>query len=844
MTSSMLVPSLVTVEVAPGTRMLVVSDLALAWRPTDTSLAIAAELATVLDTWVGPGVLVGNGDVFDFTDDTQRDPGRIIDAHPRLAASLSRFVEGLGHRLVVVGGTTDAALMTEEKPARVLRDRFHADLGCAVELHVATGAGERSVRIEHGADFTTNDGAHAEADRVIAAGGAGLISGATHQPELVTLGDGFYANCGSGGCIQRRHEGRFGLPAVCLPERTLSWVELEAGADLHVRLLYSNIELPGASTRQRLVAKPGPDPIPKPAVVASYPGGADWPAIVDEDRSRRKTRRIAGGVLGVAGLVNLLSAITPPARGRLDTLHDLVPASVGTTASAVVAAFGIALLLLGRGVRRGQRHAWALALIIMGLSAVLHVVKGLDVEEAAAALAAFAYLVASRDAFTAPADRPSVGRAFATLAFGGVTAMIVGTATALWIPDQTHMSVGRAFLAVAERLAGVDSIAIPARRDRYLTPTLAGVGLALACTAGWLVFRPVVRRRITSSDEWKRARDIVRRHGGDTLAYFALRDDKEHWFCDDTLIAYAVHNGVCLVSPDPIGPASQRRSAWRAFRQHADEHGWTIAVMGAGEEWLPIYRASGMRDLYVGDEAIVDVRRFNLEGGRMKGVRQAVNRMAKYGYRVDFQDPAHLPADLEQKLRGLMSESRRGEVERGFSMTLGRVFSPQDEGLLLAVCVGPDGEPAAFCQYVPASDIHGYSLDLMRRSEGDEHWNGLTDFVVVRTIEYLREHDHHGLGLNFAVMRSVLAHETGEGIGHRIERWMLGWLSDSMQIESLWKYNAKFDPDWHPRYAVYDSAETFLTSAIAVAKAESFWELPLIGRFFAPDDTAVGASQK
>ena len=74
--------------------------------------------------------------------------------------------------------------------------------------------------------------------------------------------------------------------------------------------------------------------------------------------------------------------------------------------------------------------------------------------------------------------------------------------------------------------------------------------------------------------------------------------------------------------------------------------------------------------------------------------------------------------------------------------------------------------------------------------------------------------------------------------------WMLGWLSDSMQIESLWKYNAKFDPDWHPRYAVYDSAENFLTSAIAVAKAESFWELPLIGRFFAPDESELSGSKQ
>ena len=93
-----------------------------------------------------------------------------------------------------------------------------------------------------------------------------------------------------------------------------------------------------------------------------------------------------------------------------------------------------------------------------------------------------------------------------------------------------------------------------------------GVGLALALTAGWMIFRPVVRRRLTSSTEWTKARDIVRRHGGDTLSYFALRDDKEHWFWNETLIAYAVHNGVCLVSPDPIGPTSQRRAAWRAFR--------------------------------------------------------------------------------------------------------------------------------------------------------------------------------------------------------------------------------------------------------------------------------------
>src|SRR6266705_2919332 len=99
--------------------MLLVSDLQLAWRPTDSSLAIAAELSAVLDTWAGPGVLVFNGDVFELHDDSQRDPGRIIDAHPRLAASLARFVAGEGRHFVVLAGVADACLATDAKPAQI-----------------------------------------------------------------------------------------------------------------------------------------------------------------------------------------------------------------------------------------------------------------------------------------------------------------------------------------------------------------------------------------------------------------------------------------------------------------------------------------------------------------------------------------------------------------------------------------------------------------------------------------------------------------------------------------------------------------------------------------------------
>ena len=227
-----------------------------------------------------------------------------------------------------------------------------------------------------------------------------------------------------------------------------------------------------------------------------------------------------------------------------------------------------------------------------------------------------------------------------------------------------------------------------------------------------------------------------------------------------------------------------------------------------------------------------------------------MNRVARYGYTISFHDPSTLDDRLRAQLAEVMTKSRRGDVERGFSMTLGRVFERNDAGLLLAVvhappaeggpAGGPPGPPVAFCQYVPAPGIDGYSLDLMRRDDG-EHPNGLIDFAVVETIKHLRAEGRDGLGLNFATMRAVLAGETGEGPRQRVQGWLLRRMGDSMQIESLWRFNAKFDPDWQPRYAVYDAPEHALAVAVAIARAESFWELPVIGRFLVPSGSTAGS---
>jgi lysylphosphatidylglycerol synthetase-like protein (DUF2156 family) len=723
-------------------------------------------------------------------------------------------------------------------------------------------------------DREPNQAARDLARGLIGAGHYGLVTGHTCRAELTDLGSGFYANSGCGADVVTETASRLpglGLPAVFLARRQISWVEIEAGHELRVRLFHAMQPAGGTTLLERAIARRSPATTPAPnlhpQVVGSFPYGPSWPPPTNAALRARRIRRLAGLFVAVAGFISLLSSLSEPLRDRLHDLQTFLPLVVPETAAALAALGGVVLLILARGVRRGQRRAWAVTIELLIVIAGLHVIKGIDIEEAVVALAVAAFLWINRAEFQAASDTESLRGgllawtivAVSTVATGTIGVEVSTTIGAMARRARTgpygrrrpfEISWWHAFLATLGRMTTDTSIFLPRSIERFFAPAMmtATFGLLLALVV--LVFRPVVagRRRAaqTAGDGLARARAIVGRHGSGTLDYFALRPDKKFWFWGDTVVAYAVYSTVCLVSPDPIGPRAEREAAWQGFRQFVDTHGWALGGLGVGEDWLPTYRATGMHDLYVGDEGVVRTERFSLEGGRHKSLRQAVNRIARYGYTISFHDPSQLDPDLRAALGLVMSKSRRGDVERGFSMTLGRAFEPEDEGLLLAVVHAPrpagvadgtDGTPVAFCQYVPAPGIGGYSLDLMRRDDG-EHPNGLIDFAVVQTIQYLRQRKFTGLGLNFATMRAVLAGETGDGLTPRIESWLLRRMGDSMQIESLWKFNAKFDPDWQPRYAVYDAPENALAVAVAIARAESFWELPLIGHFLVPPAAA------
>jgi lysylphosphatidylglycerol synthetase-like protein (DUF2156 family) len=677
--------------------------------------------------------------------------------------------------------------------------------------------------------------------------GAGAVIGGAPRPALAFLDRGVCATPGPSRTVVVERRGRFGLPPVFSSVERLGIVEIEAASTVQVRLYAGESPRTGERLLERLVAASNVQPAP-PAVtttVGSWPTGDPFPVTIErlrEQRRQRTVRRWASGLLFLDGLINVIVTVSPPLRSRLHAVQAFLPIGVAQSAAVLTALAGIAMIMMARGIRRGQRRAWFVACVVLAVTVVAHIARGGTFIASIIAATILGLLVVERRYFQATTDRSSARTALPRLGLIALVAVVAATVGVEVSSGRHHLpSFGIILMACLERFVGQNYISLPDAAGDFVDPAMLAVGISLLVSTLYLLTRPVVDRRLSTagrSSERRlaelRAREIVRRHGRGTLDYFALRDDKQFFFFRDSLVAYAVYGGVALISPDPIGPEAERSEAFSAYRSYAESRGWTIGVIGASDEWLPIYGTAGLHHLYIGDEAIVDCQKFSLAGGKMKGLRQACTRLARHGYTVEYLDPANIEPGRVTDILELITMLRRGEAERGFSMMLGRLFNPKDKGLLLTIVHGPDGRPVAVCQFVPSPAINGYSLDLMRRDPG-EHPNGLIDFALCSTIEHLRENGARGLSLNFAAFRSVLDGERGEGTFTRVERWALKRLSGIFPIETLWTFNAKYHPTWFPRYLVYPAAESFVPVAAAVLRAESLTELPVLGRFLVSD---------
>ena len=540
---------------------------------------------------------------------------------------------------------------------------------------------------------------------------------------------------------------------------------------------------------------------------------------------------VAALLVAAAGALDLVSALTHASRPRVQTLTQYVPGALTHAATAATAVSGVLLLLIAHALRRRKRRAWRAVVVVLAVSIVLHVVKGLDVEEAAVSAVVLAGLLRYRDEFYARGDPRTRWRALSVFLQLLLTSVVVGL---VLVRIRLDTVVGSPSLGqqLQHVLLGLFGVAGPLRFRRdgpadVVAFTLAGLGALTALVPAYLALRPAEPQPLLTADDEVRLRSLLARHGGrDSLGYFALRRDKSVVWSPTgkAAVAYRVLSGVALASGDPIGDPEAWPGALAAFVDLAARHAWVPAVMGCGEQGGTAYRRVGLMVLEIGDEAVVQVDEFTLEGRPMRGVRQAVNRVERAGYTTQVRRVADIPAAEREQIRQATSTWRAGETERGFSMALGRFGDSADDCCVL-VTAEQDGALRGLLHFVPWG-TDGLSLDLMRRDRTAD--NGVNELLIVRAVEGGPALGVRRFSLNFAVFRA--AFERGErlGAGPVVRGWrgLLLFASRWFQIESLYRFNAKFRPSWEPRYVCFPSSRDLPRVALAALEAEAFLVWP------------------
>jgi phosphatidylglycerol lysyltransferase len=507
-------------------------------------------------------------------------------------------------------------------------------------------------------------------------------------------------------------------------------------------------------------------------------------------------------VVGLMGVLNLLSAIWPREPAVVVRLLPWLPLEVMQRSRTLMLFAGLALLQVTRNLSRRKALAWWVAVVALLVSLLSNLGRALDLHHSLVAGLLLAYLVTFRRRFTARSDPASLRQA---LVMAPVLAVVVWVFGAVGLADlrgQFWWEVGNtpAREAVRSGLLVLEPGVEPATAH-------AARFLGALQIAGWaarlyllvLVLRPVILRRrqeVPATDVER----VVRAHGRRSLSSFAAAPDKHHLAVAGGrgLVAYAVRGHVALAAGDPLCAPVDLEEAAREWVEHCHRNGWTACVYEATDEALPVYERLGLRALKMAEEAIIDLASFSLAGGKRAALRSMVHKVTRMGlvvrrYERGRQVEPATDEQLEQVSEEWLAEKRLGEM--GFS--LGRFSLEALDAVFVTLAM--EGERVvAFTSWRPYRAGRAALLDLMRKRKAAP--SGTMDLLVARSLEELRD-----AGLEEASLANAPLANVGEPRGglERGVALLFENLNAFYGYKNLFQFKKKFAPRWEGRYLVY-----------------------------------------
>ncbi len=463
-----------------------------------------------------------------------------------------------------------------------------------------------------------------------------------------------------------------------------------------------------------------------------------------------------------------------------------VPLPVLEASHFIGSVFGAGLLILSWGLARRMDGAHHLALALLLGAIALGLVLGDHLWSSAFFLILAAGLWAARREFFRPSalTREPLSPEWTV----GVAAVLVGT---LWLGVWAYRDV---------TLSGELwwRFAFSADAPRFLRGSVGAAGVLIAFGTARLLRGSDPPSMTRAGERLPGAAEAVIRASPRPGAQLAFLGDKQLLMAksERALLMYGVEGRSWVSLGDPVGDPDDFQDLIWMFRSRTFRHGGWPVFYQVTPAYLPLYIDAGLGLLKLGEEAVVDVGGFSLEGGARAGMRKTVRKAEKEGATFEILEGE----DVRTEMNRLAEISDAWLVDKNAkekSFSLGS-FSREYMAHFSVAVAKVDGRVVAFANVLQGGDGREFSLDLMRYDPATSP-SGVMQYVFAQALLWGKERGFTRFSMGMAPLSGL---ESGPlaPLSARLGALVFRHGEHFYNFQGLRAYKEKFDPVWEPRY--------------------------------------------
>ena len=519
----------------------------------------------------------------------------------------------------------------------------------------------------------------------------------------------------------------------------------------------------------------------------------------------------------ILGVVNIISVVTPPLHNRVHLLKEYIPLAAIHASNLLVLFTGLALLVTAAFLFRGLRSAWIIALCLSVFSLAGHITKALDYEEAIIAAFTLVVLISTASQYRIRSSNTWMNTGFKTALISVAAVLLFGYISFYYIDvkhfgtdftwQQSLQHTWKSFLLLQD-----DALQPVTKFGQEFIWLIRTAGFL---TWGFLLFTlimPAIKLTKNSETKLEKARFLLNEFGNSPVDYFKLAKDKLYFFSDvhEAFIAYRIAGGFAIVLDEPVCADEDKIAVLREFDRLCIKMGLKPAFYRVHENSMPWFNQLNKKKILIGQEAILDIGRFSLQGKENKSLRNGLNALERKGYKVTIHKAPQTIVFLDalRKVSDQWLEEFYKE-ERIFSQ--GMFDQNELKGQDIITLEDEAGTISAFLNIIPDYADDECTYDLIRKTTDAPA--AAMDTLIIKLIEYGRENKKLYINLGLVPMSGIIqADNTAEQIiklaADKIRRFQ--------HYKGLRLFKEKYASLWENKYLVYDNDFDLLQLPLAL----------------------------